>query len=959
MAVIVSDSRNVNYDTYLATANSFYRAEAWNLGSSSQTALALSTIRTEAVTFANAGNCQGVILALYSISTTLDHSVTTRLQEGITISSFNTSTERVNITGHGLADGTPVAFTSTGTLPTGITANTIYFVVNQTANDFQIEASVGGGVIGLSGTPTGTATCWADRASKVLTVTDIMGTLPTSTAGLEKYPMFNSFVPFDFATPYAVDTVAGKWRFHMAQTGGTIGTWHLLTSNATNPFYVTWCDTAISHVDNDVLIVKDRVIIDKTATLRGLTSTGYTAEATAGIVCRTTYYTIDNGALLQWHPTPAAAYTFTLDGMIYYGSHAGMRIGTSSVPIPNAQKATISFLTPTNGTAVVSQIKMIEGASSSTSIFAGKASIFAYGEVPARIATTLASDAVIGQPNLVCTDDITSWQAGDIVIAGKQAVMGQGVTTATVLSSVSGSNTAILTANLATNNRLAGGTVVNFSGGFGIYFTGATNAGISVTTHGVTLGTPSNFVFKGCSFLNAYAFTVTKNHYYAIDDAPYRSQHLIEDCTHRLTGTTLTFFHGGPIPKDGKLMQRCYSFRSTLHVTAAGYLNSSLKSGYFRFYDNVCISNDINIHFSATGQVQLDCQRNKFENSNRYGVAVGGLNLILKDNYFYGILGTPASNYYAAQIGTTIFADIQNNVYDRCGTAIQFAAAPTKECFDTNSSFGPTVANTVDIRVLGGAIIDYTVKDTVNLTTLDFSQMPDAVAGSELRFLNFNSATNADRVIVPEGKFIRCGFGLSDTTVWTGSAFGVASAGQFALRMIPDLNSSSPISYGQIKTTGDIQGKLMTVSARVMIKNANYYAGTATNPTLRVVYDGGTEVTSVALNNTNAQLLQVSFTPTTNAGAISVYIEGATDAVEADAEFYLGEVLIPLPEGVAVDTTKLSIWDKAMPLDSISTFESPDSAWNAISSAYVTPGTMGSKMNNASNKASLAASLSA
>lgn len=40
---------------------------------------------------------------------------------------------------HGLADGDKVYFTTTGALPTGITASTEYFVVNSTTSTFQIS----------------------------------------------------------------------------------------------------------------------------------------------------------------------------------------------------------------------------------------------------------------------------------------------------------------------------------------------------------------------------------------------------------------------------------------------------------------------------------------------------------------------------------------------------------------------------------------------------------------------------------------------------------------------------------------------------------------------------------------------------------------------------------------------------------------------------------------------------
>ena len=67
----------------------------------------------------------------------------------------NTSNNTITIPNHGFAANTPISFTSTGTLPTGITLSTIYYVRDITTNTFKISATSGGSAIGLSGTPTG------------------------------------------------------------------------------------------------------------------------------------------------------------------------------------------------------------------------------------------------------------------------------------------------------------------------------------------------------------------------------------------------------------------------------------------------------------------------------------------------------------------------------------------------------------------------------------------------------------------------------------------------------------------------------------------------------------------------------------------------------------------------------------------------------------------------------------
>jgi len=65
----------------------------------------------------------------------------------------------VTSTSHGLANGKRVIFQTTGALPAGITANTVYFVVNAAANTFQISATSGGAAIATSGTQSGTQIC--------------------------------------------------------------------------------------------------------------------------------------------------------------------------------------------------------------------------------------------------------------------------------------------------------------------------------------------------------------------------------------------------------------------------------------------------------------------------------------------------------------------------------------------------------------------------------------------------------------------------------------------------------------------------------------------------------------------------------------------------------------------------------------------------------------------------------
>lgn len=64
----------------------------------------------------------------------------------------------VSWTAHGLENGDPVVFTTTGALPTGLTASTTYYVVSKATDTFQIAATIGGSAINTTGSQSGVHT---------------------------------------------------------------------------------------------------------------------------------------------------------------------------------------------------------------------------------------------------------------------------------------------------------------------------------------------------------------------------------------------------------------------------------------------------------------------------------------------------------------------------------------------------------------------------------------------------------------------------------------------------------------------------------------------------------------------------------------------------------------------------------------------------------------------------------
>jgi microcystin-dependent protein len=68
----------------------------------------------------------------------------------------------VTWTAHGLGAGDPVVFRTSGALPTGLTAGTVYYVIaaGLAANSFEVSTTPGGAAINTSGSQSGSHTGW-------------------------------------------------------------------------------------------------------------------------------------------------------------------------------------------------------------------------------------------------------------------------------------------------------------------------------------------------------------------------------------------------------------------------------------------------------------------------------------------------------------------------------------------------------------------------------------------------------------------------------------------------------------------------------------------------------------------------------------------------------------------------------------------------------------------------------
>lgn len=73
-------------------------------------------------------------------------------------------------TAHGMANGTRVKFHAVTTLPAGLVASRVYYVINTAADDFQVSKTEGGSAVDISDTGSGTVTVYVINAPSVETL---------------------------------------------------------------------------------------------------------------------------------------------------------------------------------------------------------------------------------------------------------------------------------------------------------------------------------------------------------------------------------------------------------------------------------------------------------------------------------------------------------------------------------------------------------------------------------------------------------------------------------------------------------------------------------------------------------------------------------------------------------------------------------------------------------------------
>lgn len=154
----------------------------------------------------------------YSVVFGQESNASTNPPKSSTVTITIASPAVVSWTSHGLSNGTEVSFSTTAALPTGLSANTTYFVVNAGTNDFQVATSAGGAAINTSGSQSGTHTSGAGVNTAYWLYLSSGG--PAVGGGLN-IPTWTSSMTLRSGGSYYADGANGGCEFHCcyAETG--------------------------------------------------------------------------------------------------------------------------------------------------------------------------------------------------------------------------------------------------------------------------------------------------------------------------------------------------------------------------------------------------------------------------------------------------------------------------------------------------------------------------------------------------------------------------------------------------------------------------------------------------------------------------------------------------------------------------------------------------------------------
>ena len=760
------------------------------------------------------------------------------------------------------------------------------------------------------------ASTWTTRASKTKTSEEIFGTTALIAGGY--------LTPFVFTTPYAVDATASKWRFQITASGGSGTPCMVYGKDNTSHSFCTWCDTAVSFTDDDVLICASKVIIDKTASIKGITNAIDTTSGVACWICASDTVTDDGVCLLEWENPATASYTFTIDGVTTVSSHGGFRVGTETNPIATAQQAIILQATTTIGT-----LTGFKGLGSSSWYIYQKQNLFLYGEVPAVKTTTLDGDAESGQDTLTTTDS-TGWAVGDIIGIGKEEVGAWFPNIVPSTIATISDKTITVTPNIGGHDRLDGG-VVGVWGKTGIVCKYGSLADYSLRTWCWYCGGAGNVIMNGVS---TSGWQVYSRIGYQVPDDQISITLSVTECSMLLSSTN---YFGTPFQFESTVaLDTPIVFNDNFMFASNASFNSPTITVLRNKTIAICQGNQFLI--SGTVNSDLDIQNNVLQNYYGNGnlITLIGNDVIFKNNSYFGV------KEWSATAGAVMLGNVFNSVnnitdnsFDTCDNIFQFTTTPV-----INTTIRETTITGTSIAdIILGAGYNQAIFSSTNKATnliVDTDDQSDMTAGSRVAITNNGNVTGNDISFNKYGTYQRCGTGLADTTSHSTTGYAIRFEGN---------SSTNRLAWDFNVPTGDIANKTMNIGIWVKISSADYYSGTHQLPRLTLDYDNGTVEYKEATETTDWQYINITFTPISTYGQVGVTLSSLTDQTGSSAYVYYDDMSVLYPAGVILNLGNFNTWANGIPvMPPISTLFSAADIWNVGVNTLTADGTLGNRL---------------
>ncbi len=159
-------------------------------------------------------------------------------------------TNTITIPNHGMVDGNKVLFSTTGSLPDGISGGDLYYIVNANTNDFQVSTSIGGSAAVItsygSGLHTITRTIYLTSGVQPAEVdfsTDTITILNNDYANGDRIMLYNS--GGELPTPLSEDTI-----YYVVNR--SLNTIQISTTLSGSPIDITFSGTGTHYISSDL-----------------------------------------------------------------------------------------------------------------------------------------------------------------------------------------------------------------------------------------------------------------------------------------------------------------------------------------------------------------------------------------------------------------------------------------------------------------------------------------------------------------------------------------------------------------------------------------------------------------------------------------------------------------------------------------------------------------------------------